>query len=118
MNPASHPLPVHNLRQNHLLAALPAAELERLSGHLQLVPLLLGDMICAPGGLLRHAYFPTTAIVSLNYLTESGASSEMAGVGNEGVVGISLFMGGETSTSAAVVVTAGHAYRVEARLLK
>jgi len=67
---------------------------------------------------LQHAYFPTTAIVSLHYVMESGASAETAGVGNEGVVGISLFMGGDTTPSSAVVQTAGHAYRLEGRLLK
>src|SRR6185503_10629301 len=70
------------------------------------------------GGRLQHAYFPTTAIVSLHYVMESGASAESAGVGNEGVVGIALFMGGDTTPSSAVVQTAGHAYRLEGRLLK
>jgi len=82
------------------------------------VPLRLGDMLYEPGEQLTHAYFPTTAIVSLHYVTESGASSESAGVGNEGVVGISLFMGGNTTSSSAVVQTAGHAYRIERRFLK
>jgi CRP-like cAMP-binding protein len=108
----------HNPSQNHLLAALPPAEFERLSGSLELVPLLLGDVLYEPGGPMQHAYFPTTAIVSLHYVTESGASAETAGVGNEGVVGISLFMGGNTTPSSAVVQTAGHAYRLPARLLK
>jgi hypothetical protein len=71
----------------------------------------LGDMLYEPGGQLQHAYFPTTAIVSLHYVMESGASAETAGVGNEGVVGVSLFMGGDTTPSSAVVQTAGHAYR-------
>ena len=74
----------------------------------------LGEMLYEPGGQLQHAYFPTTAIVSLHYVMESGASAESAGVGNEGMVGISLFMGGKTTPSAAVVQTAGHAYRLEA----
>ena len=78
----------------------------------------LGEILYEPGEQLQHAYFPTTAIVSLHYVTESGASAEIAGVGNEGVVGISLFMGGETTPSSAVVQTAGHAYRLERRLLK
>lgn len=78
----------------------------------------LGQMIYEPGGRLRHAYFPTTAIVSLHNVTESGASVEIAGVGHEGMIGISLFMGGETTTSSAVVQTAGHAYRLEYRLLQ
>ncbi|PKO69934.1 MAG: Crp/Fnr family transcriptional regulator [Betaproteobacteria bacterium HGW-Betaproteobacteria-14] len=104
-------------KQNHLLAALPTAELEALAAHLELVPLSLGKMLYEPGGQLQHAYFPTTAIVSLHYVMESGASAETAGVGNEGVVGISLFMGGNTTSSSAVVQTAGHAYRLERRLL-
>lgn len=104
--------------QNHLLAALPTAEFERLAQHLEPAPLLLGKILFEPGGQLQHAYFPTTAIVSLHYVTESGASAETAGVGNEGVVGVSLFMGGDTTPSSAVVKTAGHAYRLDSRLLK
>jgi CRP-like cAMP-binding protein len=103
--------------QNHLLAALPTAEFESLAAHLELVHLPLGEMLYEPGGQMRHAYFPTSAIVSLHYVMESGASSESAGVGNEGVVGVSLFMGGNTTPSAAVVQTAGHAYRMESRKL-
>ena len=109
---------LHSPNQNHLLAALPTAEYERIAAHLEPVPLRLGEMLYEPGGQLQHAYFLTTAIVSLHYVTESGASAETAGVGNEGVVGISLFMGGDTTPSSAVVQTAGHAYRLEGRLLK
>jgi CRP-like cAMP-binding protein len=105
-------------RQNHLLAALPAAEFERLAPHLEPVAMLLGDALYEPGSRLRHVYFPTTAIVSLLYTMESGASAEIAGVGNEGVVGISLFMGGDTTPGSAVVQTAGHGYRLRADLLK
>ena len=108
----------HSPNQNHLLSVLPKAEFERLAAHLELVPLLLGDVLYEPGGQLQHAYFPTTAIVSLQYVTESGASAEIAGVGNEGVVGISLFMGGDTTPSSAVVQTAGHAYRLPRGVLK
>ena len=108
----------HSPNQNHLLAALPAAEFESLAAHLELVPLPLGEILYEPGTQLRHAYFPTTSIVSLHYVMENGASAETAGVGNEGVVGISLFMGGETTPSSAVVHTGGHAYRLERRLLK
>ena len=108
----------HSPNQNHLLAALPAAEVERLTAHLQLVPMPLGEILYEPGEQLKHAYFPTTSIVSLHYVMESGASAETAGVGNEGVVGIALFMGGDTTPSSAVVKTAGHAYRLERRLLK
>lgn len=104
--------------QNQLLAALAGAEFEPLAARLELVPLALGQMLYAPGGQLQHAYFPTTAIVSLHYVTESGASAEIAGVGNEGMVGISLFMGGDTTSSSAVVQTAGQAYRLEHRTLQ
>ena len=75
-------------------------------------------MLYEPGEQLRHAYFPTTAIVSLHYVLESGATAESAGVGNEGVVGVTLLMGGETTPSSAVVQTAGHAYRLASRVLK
>jgi CRP-like cAMP-binding protein len=108
----------HNASQNHLLAALPAADFERLSPHLELVELPLGQILYEPGSQMQHAYFPTTSIVSLHYVMESGASAETAGVGNEGVVGISLFMGGNTTPSSAVVQTAGHAYRMTGILLK
>ncbi len=80
--------------------------------------MLLGDTVYEPGGQLRHVYFPTTAIVSLLYVMESGASAEIAGVGNEGIVGISLFMGGDSTPSSAVVQTAGHGFRLNAQLLK
>ncbi|MFN0315319.1 MAG: Crp/Fnr family transcriptional regulator [Burkholderiales bacterium] len=111
-------LPPPSPNQNHLIAALPTADFERLAPHLQWVPLRLGEVLYEPGIKLQHAYFPTTAIVSLTYVTESGASAETAGVGNEGVVGIALFMGGDTMPSSAVVQTAGHAYQLEGRLLK
>ena len=107
----------HSPNQNHLLGALPTAEFERVAAHLELVPLRLGEMLYEPGEQLQYAYFPTTSIVSLQYVTESGASAETAGVGNEGMVGISLFMGGNTTPSSAVVQTAGHAYRLGRRLL-
>ncbi|HUX31978.1 MAG TPA: Crp/Fnr family transcriptional regulator [Thiobacillus sp.] len=103
----------HNPNQNHLLAALPAAEFEPLAALLERVPLALGEVLYEPGEQLQHAYFPTTAIVSLHYVMASGASAESAGVGNEGIVGIALFMGGNTTPSSAVVQTAGHAYRLE-----
>ena len=108
----------HSPNQNHLLAALPAGEVERLTAHLKPVPMPLGEVLYEPGEQLKHAYFPTTSIVSLHYVMESGASAETAGVGNEGVVGIALFMGGDTTPSSAVVKTAGHAYRLERHLLK
>jgi len=108
----------HSPTQNHLLAALPAAEFRPLAAQLELVPMPLGEILYEPDGQLLHAYFPTTAIVSLHYVMESGASAETAAVGSEGVVGISLFMGGDTTPSSAVVHTAGHGYRLESRLLK
>jgi CRP-like cAMP-binding protein len=105
--------------QNHLLAALPRKDFESFSSRLELVQMPLGKMLYVPDEQLEHAYFPTTAIVSLHYNTESGGTSEMAGVGNEGMVGVSLYMGGNTTPSSAVVQTAGAAYRLErARLLQ
>jgi len=104
--------------QNHLLAALPETEYGRLAPHLERVPLLLGDVLYEPGGQLQHVYFPTTGIVSLLYVLESGASAEIAGVGNEGILGISLFMGGNSTPSSAVVQTAGYAYRLRAKVLQ
>ncbi|MHB9119178.1 MAG: Crp/Fnr family transcriptional regulator [Burkholderiales bacterium] len=106
-----------NPNQNHLLASLPTAEFERIAPHLELVAMPLGEVLYESGGQLQHAYFPTTAILSLHYVLASGASSEIAGVGNEGVLGISLFMGGDTTPSRAIVQTAGHGYRLKARLL-
>lgn len=103
--------------QNQLLAALPAADFAAIAEHLEEVPMPLGHMLYEPGTQLRHAYFPTTSIVSLHYVTETGASAETAGVGNEGVVGVSLFMGGDTTPSSAVVQTAGHAYRLDRHVL-
>lgn len=104
--------------QNRLLAALSATERERLFPHLQRVSLPLGEVLYESGGQLRHVYFPTTAIVSLLYVMQDGASAEIAVVGNEGLIGISLFMGGETTPSRALVQSAGDAYRLEAKLLK
>ena len=106
-----------NPNQNHLLAALPPAEFEHMAASLELVAMPLGEVLYESGGALQHVYFPTTAIVSLHYVMENGASSEIAGVGNEGVLGISLFMGGNTTPSRAIVQTAGHGYRLKARLL-
>jgi CRP-like cAMP-binding protein len=105
-------------KQNHLIAALPAAEFERLSPHLELVPMQLGEALYESGGRLQHVYFPTTSIVSLLYVMEDGASAEIAVVGNEGILGVSLFMGGETTPSRAVVQSAGFGYRLKAQLLK
>jgi CRP-like cAMP-binding protein len=104
--------------QNHLLDALPANDYERIAANLELVPLKLGEVLYEPGIPLRYVYFPTTAIVSLLYVMEDGASAEIAIVGNEGILGIALFMGGETTPSRAVVQSAGCAYRLKAQLLK
>lgn len=115
---AEHPsTPAHSPRENHLLASLPTSDLAKLERHLSYVAMPLGHMLYEPGARLTHAYFPTTSIVSLHYVTESGASAETAGVGNEGVVGVFLFMGGGTTPSSAVVQTAGHGYRIESRAL-
>ena len=96
-------------KQNHLLAALPAADYERLLPHLERVPLPLGRAVYESGREQAYVYFPTDSIVSLLYVMEDGASAEIAVVGNEGVVGIALFMGGETTPSRAVVQSAGYA---------
>lgn len=109
--------PPHQPNQNHLLAALPAAEFERLKPHLELVHLPLGDVLCESGGRLSHVYFPTSTIISLHYILENGASSEIAGVGNEGMLGISLFMGGDTTPSWATVQTGGFSYRLKATIM-
>ena len=85
---------IHDPNQNHLLAALLDAEFDRLKPNLELMPMPLGEVLYESGGRLQYVYFPTTAIVSLHYVLADGGSSEIAGVGNEGVVGISLFMGG------------------------
>jgi CRP-like cAMP-binding protein len=108
----------HNPRQNHLLAALPAADFDRLQAGLKLVPLPLGEVLYESGSQLRHVYFPTNAIVSLLYQLKNGASAEIAVVGNEGIIGVSLFMGGETTPSRAVVQSAGDGYELAASLLK
>ncbi len=104
-------------RQNHLLAAMLDEDYARLAPHLELVPLRLGDVLSESGARHRHVVFPTTAIISLHYLLENGASSEVAGVGNEGMLGVSLFMGGQSTPSRAVVQTSGHGYRLPAAVL-
>ena len=108
----------HTPRQNHLLAALPAAEFGRLSPHLELVEMPLGEVLYESGGQLQHVYFPTTSIVSLLYVMQNGASAEIAVTGNDGLVGIALFMGGESTASRAVVQSAGYGYRFKAAALK
>jgi CRP-like cAMP-binding protein len=98
-------------KNNHLLDALPMADFERLAVDLELVELPLGHVLYESGDKLRHAYFPTTCIVSLLYVMENGESAEIAVVGNEGMLGIALFMGGETMPNRAIVQSAGFAYR-------
>ena len=104
--------------QNLLLAALPAADYQRLQPHLELIPLPLGWALYESGGRMNNVFFPTEGIASLLYVMENGASAEIAVTGNEGLVGISLFMGGESTSSRAIVQSAGHAYRLRADFLK
>jgi CRP-like cAMP-binding protein len=108
----------HSPRANHLLAALPAAEWLRWAPQLESVDMPLGMVLHESGEAMKHAYFPTTAIVSLLYVTEAGASAEIAIAGREGLVGVSLFMGGESTPSRAVVQSGGHGYRLHAAALR
>ena len=108
------PMPQHN----HLLAALSTQTYERLEVDLELVTLPLGQSLYESGDALRHVYFPTDSIVSLLYVMENGASAEISVVGNEGLVGIAVFMGGESTPSRAIVQSAGHAYRLPGQHLK
>jgi CRP-like cAMP-binding protein len=105
-------------RTNQLLAALPDNEWLRWQSHLEHISLPLGQVLYEPGATLSHVYFPTNSIVSLLYVMENGASAEIAVVGNEGIVGISLFMGGESTPSRAVVQSAGEGFRVRAQMMK
>jgi CRP-like cAMP-binding protein len=105
-------------RQNHLLAALPADDYQRLLPSLEPISMLLGDVLYESGVQMRSVYFPTSSIVSLLYVMENGASAEIAVVGKEGIVGVSLFMGGETTPSRAVVQSAGQAYQLKGQQLK
>jgi CRP-like cAMP-binding protein len=104
-------------RQNLLLAALPAPESARWVASLELVDMPLGAVLYESGSKLTHVYFPTTSIISMLYVLEDGASAEIAVVGNEGIVGVALFMGGESTPSRAVVQSAGQGYRLNASLL-
>lgn len=112
------PLRSHAFMKNHLLASLPDAEWQRWLPHLELVHLPLGHVVCESGTHVQHVHFPLDAIVSLLYVLEDGASAEIAVVGNEGLVGIAIFMGGESSTSRAVVQSAGQALRLRAHFIK
>ena len=105
-------------KQNHLLDALPAEDYARLLPDLELIPMPLGWSVYESGSHMDHVYFPTTSIVSLLYVMESGASAEIAITGNEGLIGISLFMGGESTPSRAIVQSAGEGYRVKESVLK
>jgi len=107
-----------NSRSNSLLFCLPEATWQRWSPELELVPLPLGQVLYEPGKTMAHVYFPVDAIVSLLYVLEDGASAEIAVVGNEGLVGVSLFMGGESTTSRAVVQSAGHGLRMRGHAIK
>ncbi len=108
----------HEPQQNHLLEALSSAARERLYPHLELVEMPLGKVLYESGDVLRHVYFPTDSIVSLLYVMEDGASAEIAVVGNEGLIGVALFMGGETTPSRAIVQSAGYAFRLLGQRLK
>jgi CRP-like cAMP-binding protein len=112
------PSPSHDPLRNSLLAALPEADLQRWLVHLETVDLPLGKVIYESGAAQSHVYFPTTAIVSLLYALENGGSAEIAVVGHEGVVGVALFMGGDTTTTRAVVQSAGRGFRLAASLVK
>lgn len=107
----------HNPNHNHLLAALTPSESARLAPHLELVPMLLGEVYYESGGKLPHIYFPTTSIVSMHSVMKNGASAEIAGVGNEGLLGVSLFLGGNTTPSRASVCVAGYGYKLKTQLL-
>jgi len=104
----------HSPRQNHLIDALPNSDYEHISPNLELISMPLGKVIYESGDVLRYAYFPTTCIISLLYVMENGSSAEIAVVGNEGIVGVALFMGGQTMPNRAIVQSAGHAYRLRA----
>ncbi len=110
--------PIQEPQQNRLLKALLAAARERLYPRLEFVPMPLGKVLYESGDMLRHVYFPTDSIVSLLYVMEDGSSAEIAVVGNEGLIGVALFMGGESTPSRAIVQSAGHAYRLAAQQLK
>ena len=107
-----------NPLDNHILDALPPEERERLFPYLKLVALPLGAVLYESGETLRHIYFPTDSIVSLLYVLRDGASAEIAVVGNDGAIGVALFMGGETTPSRAIVQSAGSAYRLDGKRLK
>jgi CRP-like cAMP-binding protein len=108
----------HTPQQNHLFRALPADARERVFPHLELVEMPLAHVLYESGDVMSHVYFPTDSIISLLYVMQNGASAEIAVVGNEGIIGIALFMGGETTPNRAVVQSAGYAYRLKGTVLK
>ena len=114
----SNAIRLHHPNQNHLLTALPLADLASLSPHLQLVLLPVGKMLYKPSEPIRHAYFPTSCIISLQHMLESGRTSETAGVGKEGMVGIAILMGGDSTPSSAVVQMSGYAYQLDSNVLQ
>jgi len=105
-------------QQNHILEALPPADRERVFPHLKRVEMPLGMVLYESGDTLRHIYFPTDSIISLLYVLKDGASAEISVVGNDGAIGVALFMGGETTTNRAIVQSAGYAYRLSGKRLK
>lgn len=112
------PVGLHSARLNHLLGALPEVDFDLMVGHLEPITLRLGESIYEPGGPLHYAIFPTTAIVSLHYVTATGASAETAAIGKDGMVGMALFLGGDTTASSARVLGAGAAFRLPAWRLR
>ncbi len=119
--PLPNPVPppgLHNARINHLLGALPEVDFDLMARYLEPISLRLGESVYEPGGALHYAIFPTTAIVSLHYVTATGASAETAAVGKDGMVGMALFLGGDTTASSARVLVAGGAFRLPAGQLR
>lgn len=108
---------IHKTRRNRILGALPEADLLGLWSDLEPIQVLVGDVLCESGAQMTHAYFPTTSIVSLQYVMENGSSAEIASVGNEGVLGVPLFMGGESMLSRSVVQTGGGGFRLRQSVL-
>ncbi|HSI38615.1 MAG TPA: Crp/Fnr family transcriptional regulator [Methylotenera sp.] len=110
--------PIQSPQQNHLLDALLKVDYDRLFPNLELVELPLGKVLCESGDQLKHVYFPTNSIISLLYVMEDGASAEIAVVGNEGILGVPILLGGDSTPGRAVVQSAGHGYRMKAQILK
>lgn len=108
----------HKFEHNYILALLKGPELDRLSAHLEPVTLKLGDVIYGPNQHISYAYFPTTSIISLQYIMDTGACAEAAEVGNEGMLGLPILLGANSTPNTAIIQTAGHAFRLEQRILK